>query len=114
MDRKPVRALNASVSCESIDVPEYQPLIERHRANNNNGETCIEGAAPTIKSVPLTAEPPWTALITSPPVAVARMTLVKRYAHFAPEQLRAAAAKLATSSVRSAQAAPQEATQHAD
>ena len=30
MDRTPVRALNASVSCESIEVPEYQPLTERH------------------------------------------------------------------------------------
>ena len=39
--------------------------------------------------------------------------MVKRYAHFAPEQLRAAA-KLATFSLRSANATPQEATQHAD
>ena len=40
--------------------------------------------------------------------------MVKRYAHFAPEQLRAAAAKLATFALRSAKAAPQEATQHVD
>jgi len=40
--------------------------------------------------------------------------MVKRYAHFAPEQLRAAAAKLATFSLRSPKAVPQEGTQHAD
>jgi hypothetical protein len=34
--------------------------------------------------------------------------MVKRYAHFAPEQLREAAAKLATFSLRSATATPQE------
>jgi integrase len=38
--------------------------------------------------------------------------MVKRYAHFAPEHLRAAAAKLATFSLRSAKATPEEATQH--
>jgi integrase len=37
--------------------------------------------------------------------------MVKRYAQFAPDQLRAAAAKLATFSLRSAKAAPPEATQ---
>ena len=37
--------------------------------------------------------------------------MVKRYAHFAPEHLRAAAAKLATFSLRSTEAVPQEATQ---
>src|SRR5438034_10462047 len=85
MDRTPVRALNASVSCESIEVPEYQPLTERHPESKNTGDTCIDGAAPTIKSVPLTAKPPWTALIASPLVAVARMTL-------APPSLRSSAA----------------------
>jgi integrase len=39
--------------------------------------------------------------------------MVRRYAHFAPEQLRVAAAKLATFSLRSTKAAPQEGTQHA-
>ncbi|MEO6749353.1 MAG: tyrosine-type recombinase/integrase [Casimicrobiaceae bacterium] len=34
--------------------------------------------------------------------------MVKRYAHFAPEQLRAAAARLATFSLRSEMATPQE------
>src|SRR5436309_7274860 len=73
--RTPQRALNASVSWESIDVPEYQPLIERHPVSSNRGDTCIEAAAPTINIVPLTAKPPDTALIASPLVAVARMTL---------------------------------------
>ena len=40
--------------------------------------------------------------------------MVKRYAHFAPEQLRRAANRLATFSLRSAEAAPQEATQRID
>ena len=40
--------------------------------------------------------------------------MVKRYAHFAPEQLRRAADRLATFSLRSAEAAPQEATQPVD
>src|SRR5262245_31064820 len=39
------------------------------------GDTVIASAAPTISSVPLTANPPCTALIASPLVAVARMTL---------------------------------------
>ena len=39
--------------------------------------------------------------------------MAKRYAHFAPEQLRVAAAKLATFSLRSAKEPPQEPTQHA-
>ena len=69
-----MRALNASTSWESIDVPEYQPLIERQPESRNSGDTCIEAAAPTISSVPLTAKPPCTALIASPLVAVARMT----------------------------------------
>jgi hypothetical protein len=34
--------------------------------------------------------------------------MVKRYAHFAPEQLREGAAKLATFSLRSATATPHE------
>ena len=40
--------------------------------------------------------------------------MVKRYAHFAPEQLRKAADRLATFSLRSAAAVPQEATQRTD
>jgi hypothetical protein len=40
--------------------------------------------------------------------------MVKRYAHFAPQQLGVAAAKLATFSLRSTKAVPQEGTQHAD
>jgi hypothetical protein len=40
--------------------------------------------------------------------------MVKRYAHFAPEQLRTAADRLATFSLRSATATPQEATQRTD
>ena len=36
--------------------------------------------------------------------------IVKRYAHFAPEQLRTAADRLATFSLRSAKATPQEST----
>ena len=63
------------MSCESIEVPEYQPLTERQPMSSDRGETCIDSAAPTISSVPLTARPPWTALIASPLVAVARMTL---------------------------------------
>src|SRR4051812_16183591 len=66
--RTPVRALKASVSSESIDVPEYQPLIERQPLSRNNGDTCIDAAAPMTDSVPLTARPPWTALIASPRV----------------------------------------------
>lgn len=32
MDRMPVRALNASVSCESMDQPDGQPVMDRLRA----------------------------------------------------------------------------------
>ena len=63
------------MSWESMEVPEYHPLTERQPESRNNGDTCIEGAAPTTSNVPLTARPPWTALIASPLVAVARMTL---------------------------------------
>jgi hypothetical protein len=62
IDRTPVRALKTSVSCESIDVPAYRPLIERRPPSNDRGETCSERAAPTIRSVPLTARPPVTAI----------------------------------------------------
>ena len=41
-------------------------------------------------------------------------SMVKRYAHFAPEQLRAAAARLATFSLRSTNATSQQATQRID
>jgi hypothetical protein len=40
--------------------------------------------------------------------------MVKRHAHFAPDQSRAAAAKFATFSLRSPKAAPQEAARHID
>lgn len=40
--------------------------------------------------------------------------MVKRYAHFAPEQLRTAADRLASLSLRSAKATPQEVAQHSD
>ena len=84
MGRTPVRTLKARVSCESIDVPEYQPLTERLPMSSGRGDTCIDSAAPTISSVPLTARPPCTAPIASPLVAVARMTL-------APPSLRSSA-----------------------
>jgi len=58
----------------STDVPEYHPLTERRPERRKTGETCSEGAAPTIRSVPLIASPPWTLPIASPLVAVARMT----------------------------------------
>ena len=62
------------MSCASIDVPEYHPLTERHPERRKTGETCSDGAAPTMSKVPLTASPPCTAPIASPLVAVARMT----------------------------------------
>src|ERR1051325_3637735 len=43
MERTPARALKASVSWESIEVPEYQPLTERRPGRGKKGETCIEG-----------------------------------------------------------------------
>jgi hypothetical protein len=49
------------------------------------GDTCIDSAAPTISSVPFTATPPWTALIASPLVAVARMTLAPVWSEYSAE-----------------------------
>ena len=65
MERTPVRALKASVSCESIEVPEYQPLIERRPLSRNIGSICIDGTAPIASKVPLMANPPCNELIAS-------------------------------------------------
>ena len=54
MDRTPERALKESVSCESIEVPEYQPLIDRHPMRSIRGETSIDSAAPSTSKVPWT------------------------------------------------------------
>ena len=70
-----MRALKARVSCESMDVPEYQPLIERSPKSKITGDTCMDSAAPISISVPLTANPPWTALMAAPEVTVEMMTL---------------------------------------
>jgi hypothetical protein len=78
MDRTPEATLNPSVSCESIDVPEYQPFTERFPRRRNRDGTSSDGTAPTTISVPLIARPPITELIASALVTVARMTLVLR------------------------------------
>src|SRR5439155_21759574 len=75
IDLTPVRALNASVSCESLATPEYQPLIDRRPSSRKSGETLSDGTAPITSMTPLTANPPSTALIASLLVAVARIAL---------------------------------------
>ena len=52
MDCTPVSALNLSVSCESIAVPEYQPLTDRRPEINASGDTCSDCAAPITISDP--------------------------------------------------------------
>src|SRR5581483_7629980 len=74
IERTSERTLNASVSSESIDVPEYQPRIARAPAINANGEISSEGGAPRIMSVPRRPRPPTVALIAGPSVTVARTT----------------------------------------
>ena len=99
MERTPASTLNASVSCESIAVPEYQPLTDRRPEINTSGETCNDCAAPMTTSVPLRPRPPCTALMASPLVTVARMT-------FAPpsfEQFRRRVLRLAVNVVLRAQ-----------
>ena len=52
-------ALNASVSCESIDVPDGQPWIDRRLLISGSGGTASgSAAAPRTISVPLTPRPP--------------------------------------------------------
>src|SRR5207237_8349133 len=75
MERTPVSTLKASVSCESIDVPEYQPLIDRRPAMSRKGDAWSDSGAQRIISVPLTPSPPSTALMAGPLVTGARMTL---------------------------------------
>src|SRR6059036_2413853 len=48
MERTPVSTLKASVSCESIDVPEYQPLIDRRPAMSRKGDAWSDSGAPRI------------------------------------------------------------------
>ena len=43
-DRTPFDTLKASVSCESIDVPEYQPLTDRRPPISTSGDTCSDAA----------------------------------------------------------------------
>jgi len=75
IDRTPDCTLKLRVSCESIEVPEYEPVTERHPKNSRDGATCSESVAPTTSSVPLTARPPWTASMAPPLVTVDKMTL---------------------------------------
>src|SRR4029077_2082812 len=45
-------ALNSSVSCESMDAPEYQPLTDREPVMSRIGSTEIGPAAPITISTP--------------------------------------------------------------
>ena len=55
MDRTPLSALKASVSCESIELPEGQPRIEQRPRSSGIPGTCTgSGAAPRIMNFPLT------------------------------------------------------------
>src|SRR5437667_7529003 len=78
-------ALNSSVSCESIDVPEYQPLTDRQPVMSRIGSTESGPAAPITMSTPFGASPPTTDAIASAFVTVAITT-------FAPPSLVSSAA----------------------
>src|SRR2546428_775474 len=67
-------ALKFSVSCESIDVPEYQPLTDRQPVISRIGSTESGPAAPITMSTPFGASPPSTAVIASAFVTVAITT----------------------------------------
>jgi len=73
--RTPVSALKARVSCESIEVPEYQPLIDRRPRSSARASIVIDSTAPITINVPLTARPPCTEFIASALVTVAKMVL---------------------------------------
>src|SRR5207249_10215391 len=67
IDLTPVRTLKASVSSESIDVPDGHPAIERRAPMSRSGGTSFgSAAAPSTTSLPTTARPPRTALIALP------------------------------------------------
>src|SRR5207244_12438185 len=72
--------LNSSVSCESMDVPEYQPLTDRQPLISRIGSTDNGPAAPITMSTPFGASPPTTAAMASALVTVAMTT-------FAPPSL---------------------------
>src|SRR4030095_5169651 len=74
MDRTPLCTLKASVSCASIDVPEYQPTTGLRPEMSSNGDTASDSGAARTTDVPRTPNPPRTALIASPLVTVARIT----------------------------------------
>src|SRR5205807_1311258 len=57
IDRTPVSELKPIVSCESIDVPEYQPFTDSFDKSSCTGDTVNGCAAPRISSVPLGASP---------------------------------------------------------
>src|SRR5207237_10693581 len=72
--------LNLNVSCESIDVPEYQPLTDRSPLMSKIGSTESGPAAPITIKTPFGARPPSVADIAGPFVTVAITT-------FAPPSL---------------------------
>src|SRR5579864_8820735 len=72
----PVSALNCMVSCESIELPEGQPITERRPPINNPAGTCNGSAgAPSTTSFPSTPKPSINDVIASPLIAVASTTL---------------------------------------
>src|SRR5262249_55195528 len=73
-------ALNSSVSCESMEAPEYQPFTDRWPTMRRMGSTESGPAAPITMSTPFGATPPRTAAIASAFVTVAITT-------FAPPSL---------------------------
>src|SRR5262245_31484632 len=75
MECTPANALNSSVSCQSMDVPEYQPFTDRQPVMSRIGSTEIGPAAPITMSTPFGASPPRTAAIASAFVTVAITTL---------------------------------------
>src|SRR5216683_550613 len=75
MGRTPVKALNCSVSSESLAVPDGQPWIERRVMMICSGLTeSGSGAAPTITNFPSGASPSTKAEMDLASGAVARIT----------------------------------------
>ncbi len=66
-------ALNARVSCESIDDPDGHPEIEMRRPIIASGVTATGSfAAPRMINLPLMRRPPITACMAAPLVTVAK------------------------------------------
>ena len=67
--------LNASVSSESIEVPEYQPATDSFpEINGGTGTSRGSGGAPMTISFPFAPSPPIVEVIALLSVTVARIT----------------------------------------